>query len=164
MLTCIIRCFFVSIPTQESSCLCPDKTSARSEMHNNERVFTKARDCDGLLCEFCSGSDPPSNTCLRPSSGQGSAEIDTCPSEGASSLQAYCVNGDHCACANGFSCSDTKKPGECSAGTGGYVFCVPNASNRSTTPYVSGGTTARMGSMAVLACIACSVSMHFMFE
>eukprot|EP01048_Picozoa_sp_COSAG05_P010953 COSAG05_NODE_999_length_6247_cov_26.499024_6_plen_125_part_00 len=34
--------------------------------------------------------------------------------------------GDHCLCSNGYVCADTLESGECTIGSGGTVFCVPN--------------------------------------
>eukprot|EP01050_Picozoa_sp_SAG11_P027458 SAG11_NODE_6964_length_1218_cov_1.279714_2_plen_236_part_00 len=47
-----------------------------------------------------------------------------CGAPGVSPSQAMCVYGDHCMCSDGYVCADTLVPGECTAGTGGSVFCI----------------------------------------
>lgn len=110
------------IPKSHRSCLCPDKTSSKTDLHNNERVFKGETNCDGILCKFCPGTDQPQNTCNI----QGSDTL--CRSAGATNDQAYCEHGDHCRCMNGFVCSDTLLAGECGKGTGAYVHCVKDKS------------------------------------
>lgn len=55
---------------------------------------------------------------------------------GASSNQAYCVYGDHCACTDGFVCDDGENTdGECEGGTGATTHCIPPPTAQCTGDY-----------------------------